>query len=413
MRTIRSYLHAFFAFAVLIGPTGISVRAGQTAVSDSQFNWQEPAYSPCGQECLYAKGNEAISLEALYIIRKLGLLQTALNEERHEEVAKNLPGFCTRIESDGEEGANQCFKRYRDIQILTLMKVRAALAINTGSRYMLNSQAAAVFSRGQNGDPPGGLKAPLPYVPLMKDLEKRYANNPDLHSFIGLNYQKWASELQAKPSDDEFVVFERVPKDENDPTAGYWDVAKRNPDGTLKKDLKARDAAIEFWKRSQERAGNVLEDYADTPFSPSEFRGRRNLKDNVPVLSIKAFDEARGQMVDSANQFEPKPRRVPARNVAAPTNKGPESGADSSLKDQARAMADFQKRLARGQGVVGEVTLGRPPAKRIDPQTVDATKEVKLRPPRPGDDPNGLYIFYGDEALTQDIKALQDAADRP
>src|ERR1043165_5182638 len=86
------------AAAALLAPVApaFAVSGGIPNEYHAELPWTDSkTYRPCGVGCLYEKANENISLEALYILRKIEFLRTASDTE----VQNNLAGFCFSGES--------------------------------------------------------------------------------------------------------------------------------------------------------------------------------------------------------------------------------------------------------------------------------------------------------------------------
>jgi hypothetical protein len=273
---------------------GVSQKQTQPPVSElksENFPWQAPDFEDCGQACLYHKANENVSLQAVYVLRKIAILQ-----DNPQKARENLPGFCKEFEQD-----ESCVKRYLRVQIPRLRRMRTALVLNSDSAAKLKSpRQKAVFEQGDRTD---GKLPQVPYVSSYEDLKKEHAK---MRGLISEEFRRFADSVSRPPARDEFIQFREIDRDPEDPRSGKMVVAVTGPDGRHAIDERAYLAALKDYEQHAQTAIDdrkaLLENLPEVAKLDRLPGAPRSLDARTADESRQAFTEARGTIIDTANR---------------------------------------------------------------------------------------------------------------
>ena len=135
----------------------------------------DPNYSMCGQDCIYGKAKEALSLQMQYVISKRQILDSfnldssTPSYDSRQQKAKLIVGkFC----NDAESGY-ACKVRYTQLTDFWLLKARSSLGGADQMIYSLNSdksQVGVVAQETLDGPPQPGKATNSTYVITVSDL---------------------------------------------------------------------------------------------------------------------------------------------------------------------------------------------------------------------------------------------------
>jgi hypothetical protein len=306
------------ALALLIATPALAWMPTQ---SGQEFPWQdEKVFQSCGQVCLLHKANETLSLQAVYILRKIAALQ-----KDSSRVKTELAGYCdtvtTPAESDGD-----CLKRYIRSQISYLSDIRAAIIQNASHAEELrstvkmydvygNEVARAPLPKPVFESHYDDGKAPqVPYVATIDDLRRDYGKLARQAAPEAIRYTERVTEapemqrFDAPPSIDQFVKFKEISRDPGNPAAGTFLVAQTDALGRPVPDLVRYKAAMDEWKKTvpsgTDTEGQIAADDRKV-FRQNELKRGGIVRaiafdqDLSPDLR-KAYNEARGLVVASA-----------------------------------------------------------------------------------------------------------------
>jgi hypothetical protein len=253
---------AFFLLLAALAAPSAQATQGAAAPTGMGRPWDDPDSRTCGQNCLYEKANENILLQISYTNNKIEMLKEAQSRGEMAKIQDNLAYFCTPGEATGA-----CFSRYKRLQILVLQKMRASLVNNSGSAEELNSDNRATSGgraapaagggvspgvryfemKGKAGQPP---KKPLiPYVPTFEDLQAMYRGLPARQGRAEL--QRWTQQVMQPPRPEDFVKFQRVPRDPRNPGAERIIVPEKGSNGQPVLDPQAYQRALAAYRARQ------------------------------------------------------------------------------------------------------------------------------------------------------------------
>lgn len=288
--------------AVLIGSLAVAApvsHAGSYSAGDSSELQEKFSYrhEDCNQYCLYQKANETIGIQAIYLLQKLGNLKAGVAHMDEDEFRKQVPGFCLK-----GEAKDDCWKRYRDLQVVHLYKMRSAMIQNGEAAAQLSSNLengktrknGATFYRPSSegrkakGDPS--------YVVTFEDLQKESTR---LQFLSGNDFQRWASRLPREPSKDDFIRMKEIPRDPGNPEAGTFLIVDRDSDGKFRYDEKRYEAAVKGYREEMaqhyRRMGADMAMPADS--APKNFKAALGPNDK------EYFRESRAQYVSSISSL--------------------------------------------------------------------------------------------------------------
>ena len=267
---------------ILISASPIQTRA--------EFPWQDSdKYRECGQSCLYEKSNENISLHAIYILRKIDSLEKTTHygsEKRKSEIIqKTLGEFCLK-----EESPDQCFKRYKWIQIMALRKMKAALIQNSDSAAKLYDHRKNPLLASKNEQ---SKNPQIPYIPTFKDIQNEYnQETQQLNHSISEQYQNWVGNIQTEPSKEDFVLFKRVPRDHELPGGEQTVILDKSCGQPICYDITAYKEAMQVFAARKKTAENDLQkmrthnpkSQPEMPIPSEEEKNYRSFKDARETL---------------------------------------------------------------------------------------------------------------------------------
>ncbi|OFZ79475.1 MAG: hypothetical protein A2583_03490 [Bdellovibrionales bacterium RIFOXYD1_FULL_53_11] len=306
-----------FFVALISGMTG---SAG--AQVSANFPGIDDAHRECDMACLYKKANEHISLDSLYLMKRVMFLEASCKNGCDKDVKDRLGNFCI-----GTESADTCFKRYKYFVIMQLQKRKAALESNEASAASLLSKSSYTARQmdKNRGAEKSGILPQVTFIPKSKELDavyrRQFANHKRSHK---TDYEGMVDGL--RPTKDDFVKFKTVKKEAGlggsektmlvlDKSCGRefcYDEKKYNlalADYTLRRAEIARDLKNAY---SQ---GSTKDGYR-TDSSLIEGRERQTAD------SIEDYSYARDPAVEAANELINKVSKKGDLKVKGPEKKG-------------------------------------------------------------------------------------------
>ncbi|MBC7386639.1 MAG: hypothetical protein H7301_10835 [Cryobacterium sp.] len=310
-----------------------------TSVGESQLPFKKPAplssadlpgEVACGLSCRYSRANENLTLQAVYLLKKIKLIDLSIQTGKEGAARTALGGFC----ANASEEVESCFKRYKDFQRVGLLEIRQAIGRNE------DSIARLVHGRKIDGTAEGealvfqtGADQPayLPEVPTLKDLETTYLQGnlqPRGGKYSPDDVRKWSQELVLTNPRARTLEFRKETFDANpygeEKGKSHLHMVNRNEGGVEQTD-KAASALYEKSRAS-------IEAYAkDKTISAPENRtvspGRVKKEDQV---SYDAFTQARslfnstlaGDLEKDAKSSARKPAAAPKKDPKVAPNPG-------------------------------------------------------------------------------------------
>ncbi|MGE0614068.1 MAG: hypothetical protein AB7P04_00370 [Bacteriovoracia bacterium] len=287
----------------------------------------DSAYRECGQECAYRRAQDLNSLQTLYTIEKIDLLESALasartQDQRDQLARENLGGFCYV----GESG-DDCFRRYKRVTKEELYALRQAHVKLGDQIKSLDSNVRVVDPSGVAYDQKIGgtivvdnpeLRKPERPIdpPTAADLARVYDSDASLRQVDVNNakFERWVNaNTQPVPNIDDFVEYSMVPIDPDNPAVGKVSRIRRDPycpDKTptgicfRRKDY---EAAVKKYEAFKDRMADyrkemkAAENYAVRPGTKSIVE-HKNLEAASGKLGIVAYIRARNMLIDAVNR---------------------------------------------------------------------------------------------------------------
>jgi hypothetical protein len=252
-----------------VPPTGFSVQSqyGPILVKEKPASqvpdWADKnTYTDCGQDCLYKKGNENLSIQALYMVNKITNIQEILDnrlnfsETDYNSIMGEMAPYCPDIQvkfdqDTANDDATKCFQRYMQVQVPLLRKLKSAIVRNEDSSTRLQAnqpsmgggaglKQASVFATATNNKP---KKPQTPEFQTEDELLSTPAGQKKLQMLASESYARWAvDQMRAvEPQKEDFVRTVTVPGESADSAPAVRIL--RNPDGTPQLDEKAYEKA--------------------------------------------------------------------------------------------------------------------------------------------------------------------------
>lgn len=342
------FLFGALAFLSSARPASASSAAGGNAPAKASGSSQwddQKSFVDCGQSCLYQKANENLSLQALYLVQKIGALKDLKDQGKDSAILNNLQGFCLQ----GEVGAD-CFNRYKRLQVFALQKIRAAMVQNADAAARLRSEAPVVsYGDGKTRKPQ------VPYVVTYEDLKKEYA---ELQRLGGEDYRQWADSRPFKPSKDDFVKFKTIYRDPENPKAGTLQIVERDASGNVAYDDAAYQRALKNYENQMEGQNGDLSKVRAG--KGNQLKGN-DVEKNSGSVSVGAFKESHKEIVETVNSsfggirsvsevnYGPQPRK-PANASAATAATGNEPVIPPPSSGGERRFVTFDMGVGGAQG---------------------------------------------------------------
>ncbi len=299
--------------------------------------WTDSAFRSCGVSCTYEKANENLSLEALYILKKLETLKSAGDLT----IENNLAEFCLPTEPNqkaAQSRARACYERYLRVQVGILKRIRTAIVANSDMAGALRTQklrpedAAIPVVSVEPSDAATPKLSQVPYLPTTEDLQAEYRRG---RAITSPEYERWARSIPREPARDDFVKFREIPRDAENPEGEKIVIVDTNPDGAPRYDEAAFQAALTRYREDKRIYDQDLEGMLG--YRPSGTRPPEMNDSVVAAESKAAFNQARGVMVMTTNRALVQGGAVP-REVSF-TTVSPTSDAQAGFDGTERVRA--------------------------------------------------------------------------
>ena len=224
---------------------------------------QQPEKRDCGATCLYKKGNEILSLQALAILDELKTFDSYVLRGSFQDLLQQVPfPYCSSVETATgapgvQDSALACYRRYKVAKASELRELREGILRNDGMIAALTGSGSKGFRPLQidleDREAIAKTNKKLPqttYVPEFKDLAEEFKRDERLRTFSDDTYIDWVRSLPSPPSKEEFVRIRKIPRYPELPLGEQLSVFEKDPQGNLVYDEKAySDAMIAHQKR--------------------------------------------------------------------------------------------------------------------------------------------------------------------
>jgi hypothetical protein len=265
----------------------------QSTEDPTYLPWSDAtAYESCDQTCLLQKGNENLSLHALYILKRMGSVQSLFLAGK-DSSTKDFSAFQTEIQglcpdfktSTDQDQATVCFNRYMRGQLGTLRQMKNAIATNQSTLIGYRSDVAGVGTNGTinrktvspNAVEAGGTGvSKLPQTSYATDLKtsadvkKAYDQESSQLKYLATEkYQDWVKNIPPSPTPEDFYQWKTVPLDPQNPSSGTVSVLLTDGKGNAKYDQAGFKAAQKEYARQVDDAKDTVGMGAPQPLAPS------------------------------------------------------------------------------------------------------------------------------------------------
>lgn len=386
--------------------TGVGTAVTGKTGSPKAPDWTDPnQYSECGQDCLYQKGNENISLQALYQVNKINNIQNILNDttftpDDYGSIMGEMAPYCPDVDTNkafdqdaSYNDANKCYQRYLQVQIPILKKMKAAIVHNddaagqlqTNQRLVVQSgfsggaggQKVSVFATPQDGKP---KKPQTPEFQTEDELLSTSDGQKKLQLLASESYARWATEqmANAKPQKEDYVLTVDVPRDPKNPSSEMITRILRNPDGRPKLDNKAFLAAQAAYD-AQSKGTPTDESIIEMAKDPKYANPKLTMGHLDPVITQKGFgkNKAPEYLLDRISYEQ-------ARNQAV--------AATTDLLRKQGVLGGGASRGAKGAIASAAAAAKNKSTNKIDPASEFGAKNVLRTPVGPGIDKKGNLV---------------------
>jgi hypothetical protein len=206
-------LRTFVPLGAFLGTLG-AFGAGPNDWTDSRY------YVECGQDCLYNKANENVTLQAMYLVKKMqNLGQVLEKEEDANHVISELKLYCPEVKDDSKDikDATKCYQRYVQTQLPILRAMKATLVRNEDMSVRLNSNVGGMSGASQKSSAfadqtPGSRKPQTSDFQKERDLLLSSKNVGDRLAYLSKeSYVQWANDMESlAPKESDFQKTEKV-----------------------------------------------------------------------------------------------------------------------------------------------------------------------------------------------------------
>lgn len=373
---------------------GVLTQSDNTAVpsapapkSPAPKDWKNETEATCGMSCRYSRAAENLTLQAVYLLKKVELVKAAVKDSSKEKEARAaLGGFCR----DSAEAIGECFKRYKDFQRIGLLEIRNSLGkIDEYKKNLINgvradgtvNATALVYETGVENS------AYIPDVPTLPELEKAYIDGnlrPARGRFSAEDVRKWSQELVVNDPKVRYIQYKKDAIDGNpyqsSKTSYRLYIGDTSKDGKLSAD----PAAMKLYEQSKQR---VLEYSKDKAIDKGHLNAvtpqETKQKDKLSYEAIKDARNALNSKIEG-NLKEEDAKRAPASKAEV---KSPESDKPSSKRD----------------GESKDILLRDPAGIKAKSDPRDQNDDYKVVPPEGLKD--SRYIKYNIHQLLKDIES--------
>lgn len=288
----------------------------------------------CGLSCIMKKEIENLSLQAMYVLKKIKALDQLSSRRETDKLRENLKEVCLSSET-----IEQCFGRNRRLQIRALYTIHSTIIKTKANIARLDDAFVAVRDQDGRQVPTPvvyienmsdfvarekGRQPQLPEFPTMQQLSERFRiDQGRLNQLVGEAYRAWQTRVPGRPAKDDFIKFRQIPRDPENPGGEKFTVVETDSDGNPVHDAAAYGRALEKWG-SDIRA--IEDDLRNMVASGDRPKYEGSLHPLVGDASLQAYFDARGELIAAANTVSvdgPKQRTRTAHiGVPGPTGSG-------------------------------------------------------------------------------------------
>lgn len=348
-------------------------------------DWRKETEASCGMACRYHRANDNLTMQALYLVTKIGKIDATLRKDPDSDQARvSLGAFC----KDQAEELSVCFARYKDFQRVALLELRQAIGKNEDTIARLTNGrkadgtvdgTALVFETGEE-------KLPyMPEVPTLAELEQSYLDGklkPHGATYSRAEIQKWSESLVLPDPKGKFLQFESKPVVGNpyqtEKSSYSLHREKRDASGKASEDKRV----VDLYERSEKAIKNFAKDKSIEDGKIKVITPTKNLK-KEDGISYEALVQARSvvnsKMETDVNRSDQEEKDRKIASDKDPKPKPSPSGSPSATDPNAG--------VAREVSVTTNGSAGRTPSgmKIYDPnEKVERRVEMK----------NSRYIKY-------------------
>lgn len=309
-------------------------------------DWKKETEATCGMSCRYSRASENLTIQAVYLLKKIHLIEAATKDSAQEPAARTaLGGFC----KNSAEPLSDCFRRYKDFQAIALLEIRESIGkIDGYKRALINGikpdgtveGVALVYDVGVERG------AYIPEVPTLAELEQAYLSGklrPAKGKFSSKDIQKWSQELVVNDPKARYIQYKEKPIDgnpyQNEKTSYRLYIGETSGNGKSKTDEKA----LKLYDRSKQR---VMEFAADPSLtdevkavSPNETKTR----DTISYEAIKDTRNTFNSKIEGDFKEEAPSKRSPASKKDFKPGKT-EDSKDILVRDLAGGKSKYDER---------------------------------------------------------------------
>jgi len=275
------------------------------AMRAQAFPWTDESQNHvCDQACMLTKGNENLSLQALYLVERMQGLQSkyaaavqASNTQAYEEIVSSLWNFCGDKTPKGasQDDARGCLRRYVQAKSLDLQSIKAAIVQNRTAELSYRSRATTPILTSA-GEPPSAKFPQYARAPTQEELSKQFLEEQKQLQYLGSDpYARWAAALPREPQLNDYCKTHFIP----------------DPEGS-KKPVQVADVGVD--------GKCAVFDRPRYEADQQEFRALKFGRDAIPTtpkggqaefesgkkaaagVSFDAYKEARNKFTEKSNQ---------------------------------------------------------------------------------------------------------------
>lgn len=267
----------------------------------------EADFHSCDQACLISKGNDALSLQGLYIIRRVIALQNVYQGQNYQQVVNELGPYCdyNAASNADQTAAKTCLRRYIQSEAMDMQAIKSAIIQNQTSQIAYRSDNPALYQvhDGTNYDPvhhqdgPPASKYPqISQALTEKQMTDMYAQQKaQLERLSGEQYQQWAANLPHRPQPEDFCVTPKPIQDPEDPKKTVQ-TTPMGPNGScLPDDGKYKEALADYNKLYLEMSTNAQK-------APSANTMVKSAPTPAAQTARQAYHEAENEFVQTSNK---------------------------------------------------------------------------------------------------------------
>ncbi len=389
----------FFGFAISgfaedVQPTQSVLTGGATAPkAPAPADWKKETEATCGMNCRYSRAGENLSLQAVYLLKKVQFISETINSkpfnaEKEKDVRLALGAFCKSSTEDIQE----CFKRYKDFQRIGLLEIRNSIGkIDDYKKNLIDGVKPDGTADGVSLVYDVGVehRGYVPDVPTLQELEKAYQEgnlHPNRGKYSANDIRKWSEELIITDPKARYIQYKAEtingnPYQENKTSYRLY-VGDSGADGKfnsikepqLKKFDKSQQRVLEFSKDETIPDGQV------TAIAPGEMKK----KDKITYDALKA---ARNE-INSKIEEDLKPTLVHSKDK----NRNPAGDKEEDVKKDQSKEIQVQRNPSSGS--------------KVNYSDKDKNDDYKVVPPI--DSNNSRYIKYNVNRLLEDTDSVLD-----